>query len=183
MSALSRPVLLLVEDDAVFRGTLARALEARGFDVVEAGGIGEGAELAALRRPEVAVLDLRLPDGSGLKLLADLKVRLPELRAVILTGWGAIATAMEAVRLGAVDFLAKPVDADRIAAVLRATNEPARPLDEQASRDIPSLDRVEWEHIQRVLVECDGNVSRAARLLGLHRRSLQRKLGKRPAAR
>ncbi len=169
--------LLLVEDDAVFRATLGRALAARGFRVVAAASAAEGRAEARRETPSFAVLDLKLPDGSGLALLAELRRDAPELRAVILTGWGSIATAMEAIRLGAVDFLAKPVDVDRVASALRA--EAAMP----AVGSVPSLDRVEWEHIQRVLAECGGNISAAARLLGIHRRSLQRKLGKRPSAR
>lgn len=172
-------VLLLVEDDANFRGALARALSAHGYRVVEAGSVAAARERAAEEAPVAAVLDLRLPDGSGLGLLAALRERSPELRAVVLTGWGSIATALEAVRLGAVDFFSKPVDPDRIAEALRGSGRPAP----EASDEVPSLDRVEWEHIQRVLTECGGNVSRAARLLGLHRRSLQRKLAKRPPAR
>lgn len=183
MSVPDREILLLVEDDSIFRSTLARALGHRGFTVQEAGSVAEARALAHVTPPATAVLDLRLPDGSGLRLLEELRRLSPGIRAVILTGWGSIATAMEAVRLGAVDFLAKPVDADRVAQALRPVSPGATLIGDGAEPTVPSLDRVEWEHIQRVLAECDGNVSRTARLLGLHRRSLQRKLGKRPSPR
>ncbi len=183
MTPTDNETLLLVEDDPIFRSTLGRALTFRGFAVTEAGSIAQARTLAEAAAPATAVLDLRLPDGSGLRLLEELRRLSPGLRAVILTGWGSIATAMEAVRLGAVDFLAKPVDADRVALALRPAAPGEAPQTEEAEHSVASLDRVEWEHIQRVLAECDGNVSRTARLLGLHRRSLQRKLGKRPAPR
>lgn len=169
--------LLLVEDDATFRATLGRALAAEGFRVVAAASAAEGLAEARRDPPAFAVLDLKLPDGSGLALLAELRRLVPELRAVMLTGWGSIATALEAVRLGAVDFLSKPVEVERVVSALRAESATSAPA------SVPSLDRVEWEHIQRVLVECGGNISAAARLLGIHRRSLQRKLAKRPSLR
>lgn len=183
MTANAADTLLLVEDDAVFRAALGRALTHRGFHVVEAGTVAEALTQARRSAPGNAVLDLRLPDGSGLDLLGELLRIAPALRAVILTGWGSIATAMQAVRLGAVDFLAKPVDPDRVASALRSDRSKVAEGDVAVAEQVPSLDRVEWEHIQRVLAECEGNVSKTARLLGLHRRSLQRKLGKRPSAR
>ncbi len=183
MTAGADETLLLVEDDPVFRAALGRALAHRGYLVVEAGTVAEALTRARRDPPRNAVLDLRLPDGSGLDLLGELLSLTPALRAVILTGWGSIATAMQAVRLGAVDFLAKPVDPDRVASALRSDRSKVPPEDGTVAGQVPSLNRVEWEHIQRVLAECEGNVSKAARLLGLHRRSLQRKLGKRPSTR
>lgn len=183
MTAEAGETVLLVEDDAVFRAALGRALTQRGFQVVEAGTVAEALTQARRSPPSNAVLDLRLPDGSGLDLLGELLRNAPALRAVILTGWGSIATAMQAVRLGAVDFLAKPVDPDLVALALRADRSSGSQESKLLANQVPSLDRVEWEHIQRVLAECEGNVSKTARLLGLHRRSLQRKLGKRPSAR
>jgi two-component system response regulator RegA len=168
--------LLLVDDDEPFRSRLARSLRARGLDVAEAASVEEAARVARAFRPERAVVDLRMADGSGLDVLAELHGALPALESVVLTGYGSIATALEAVRRGARDYLTKPVDADD---VLRAFE----PEQEPAAQSVPSLQRVEWEHIQRVLADCGGNVSQAARLLGLHRRTLQRKLATRPPRR
>jgi two-component system response regulator RegA len=172
--------LLVVDDDVPYRSRLCRALRERGLEVAEAGSAADALTLAQRFRPARAVLDLRMEDGSGLDLLADLRREHRELACVVLTGYGSIATALEAMRRGAVDYLTKPADADE---VLRAF-EPRG--DEDAAgpaADVPSLHRVEWEHIQRVLTACGGNVSRAARLLGMHRRTLQRKLATRPPQR
>lgn len=176
-----RPLLFIVEDDAPLRERTARALAARGFDVRAAASIKETEALLASDAPEFVVLDLRMPDGNGLDLIPRLIQADPETRIVVLTGYGSIATAMEAVRRGATDYLTKPVDADdivnafaRAGALLRDVAVPHVPM---------SLDRVEWEHISRVLMECQHNVSEAARVLGMHRRSLQRKLAKYPPAR
>ncbi|MFO1461466.1 MAG: response regulator [Verrucomicrobiota bacterium] len=168
--------VLIVDDDAPFRERLSRALEQRGVDSC---AVSEGAE--AIQRAETGefdgvVLDLRMPAFSGLDLLATLIQRRPGLSVVLLTAYGSIATALEAVRLGARDFLIKPADADTILAAL----EGRRPQREKVPPEVPSLDRVEWEHIGRVLADCGGNISQAARLLGLDRRTLQRKLGKFP---
>lgn len=168
--------VLIVDDDAPFRDRLARALEQRGIVCCVA---SDGAE--AVRRVEDdewdgAVLDLRMPSFSGLDLLAALVGRRPGLCVVLLTAYGSIATALEAVRLGARDFLVKPADADTILAAL----EGRRPQREKVPPEVPSLERVEWEHIGRVLADCGGNISQAARLLGLDRRTLQRKLAKFP---
>lgn len=173
--------LLLAEDDVYLRRVLARALAARGFEVTEVGSVEAARqELANEAVPAFGVFDLKLPDGSGLDLVSLLNARNPAARSVVLTGWGSIPTALEAVRRGAVDFLAKPIEIEDL---LRSLQE--APPDEAAPPEpvVPSLDRVEWEHIQRVMASCEGNVSQAARLLGLHRRSLQRKLGKRPPKR
>lgn len=173
-------LLLLAEDDAYLRRVLARALAARGFEVLEAAGVERARELlAGVAAPAFGIFDLKLPDGSGLDLVSLLNARNPAARSVVLTGWGSIPTALEAVRRGAVDFLAKPVEIEDLLRSLGgapAAELPPEPV-------VPSLDRVEWEHIQRVMASCEGNVSQAARLLGLHRRSLQRKLGKRPPQR
>lgn len=174
--------LLLVEDDHYLRRVLARALTARGFKVAEAASLEEGRHrLAAAPLPGFGVFDLKLPDGSGLDLLAELHQLNPGARVVMLTGWGSIPTALEALRRGASDFLAKPIEIAELMRILDGGSEPAP--EEPAGPVVASLDRVEWEHIQRVLQSCDGNISQAARLLGIHRRSLQRKLGKRPPAR
>lgn len=174
--------LLIVEDDAVLRTRLARAFRERGFEVQEA---AEGESALALAReepPEYALVDLRLPGLQGLGVVRGLKEADASTVVVVLTGYGSIATALEAVRLGAAHYLTKPADVDEIlAGFARAeTGEPPPPV-EPAS--VPSLARVEWEHINRVLADCGGNVSKAARLLGLHRRSLQRKLAKYPLPR
>jgi two-component system, response regulator RegA len=176
--------LLLVEDDQALRKSLARALGARRFVVDAAGSLSEARDrLAAGADAEsgeirFAVLDLRLPDGSSLDLVPELRARHADARIVVLTGWGSIATAIRSLRLGVVDFLSKPFDVEAVVAALRGAPRTAP----DATSLAPSLDRVEWEHLQRVLEEAEGNVSLAARRLGLHRRSLQRKLGKRPPA-
>jgi two-component system, response regulator RegA len=174
-----RPLLLIVEDGEALRARLARAFEARGFEVQSAATMAEAESRLAAETPEFVILDLRMPGGSGLDLVTRFKEADPETRIVVLTGYGSIATAIEAVRRGAAHYLTKPADADQILAALQG--------DANAAADVPhrpmSLDQVEWEHINRVLLECGGNVSEAARLLGLHRRSLQRKLGKFPSAR
>jgi two-component system response regulator RegA len=168
--------ILVVDDDEPFRSRLARALEGRGFEVAAVGSIPEAVARARAFRPDRAVVDLRMTDGSGLDVLSALHEELPDLESIVLTGYGSIATALEAVRRGAHDYLTKPVDADE---VLRAFERGT----EEALASVPSLHRVEWEHIQRVLADCGGNVSQAARLLGVHRRTLQRKLAVRPPRR
>jgi len=172
------PTLLLVDDDETLRERLARALRARGYEVVTAGSGAEGIALAAEESPELAVVDLRMPDLSGIEVLRSLRARDPATRILILTGYGSIATAVEATRLGAIGYLPKPVDADEIVAAFEGQG--AATAD---SGETPSLARAEWEHIQRVLADCGGNVSEAARRLGIHRRSLQRKLQKYPPQR
>lgn len=174
--------LLVVDDDEVFRRRLARAFAERGFGVREAADGDAALALAREESPELAVVDLRMPGPSGLDVVRGLHEIDPTTRIVVLTGYGSIATAVEAMRLGAVHYVAKPADADDLlAAFARAEAPPeAGPATEPA---VPSLARVEWEHINRVLADCGGNVSQAARLLGLHRRSLQRKLAKYPVPR
>ena len=167
----SRPSLLLVDDDGVYRERLAKAITARGYEVRTAADAEAAVALAEAESPELAVLDLRMPGESGLDLLRRLKAIDPTTKILMLTGYGSITTALEAVRLGAVHYLTKPVDVDEILAAFEREGAPAEPLDTET----PSLARVEWEHIQRVLNDCEGNLSEAARRLGMHRRSLQRK--------
>ncbi len=172
-----QPTILVVEDDEAFRSVLLAAFDVRGFEARGAADAASAIEAARLDSPEMAVVDLRLPDGSGLDVVSGLKALDPATAVVVLTGYGSIATALEAVRLGAVHYLTKPTDADRILAAFElglAARPRSLPL------RTPSLARVEWEHLQRVLTDCAGNVSEAARALGMHRRSLQRKLGRPP---
>lgn len=170
--------ILLVDDDERLRERLGRALRDRGYSVRTAPGPAEALALQAEEPAALAVIDLRMPGGSGLELLGNLLETDPRLRVVVLTGYGSIATAVEAVRLGAVSYLQKPADADMVlAAFERAAADPGT---EAPDYEPPSLARAEWEHIQRVLEDCGGNVSKAARKLGLHRRTLQRKLQKYP---
>lgn len=172
--------LLLVDDDDVFRDVLAKALARRGLAVRAAGDVEQGWVLASAEPPDYAVIDLCLPGASGLELVSRLSRAFPALRTVVLTGYASIATAVEAVKLGAVHYLTKPVQTDEIiAAFHREAGDPGvaegfHPM---------SVDRLEWEHIQKVLMDCGGNVSETARRLGMHRRTLQRKLQKRPARR
>lgn len=170
--------VLVVDDDAAFRRRLTQALGDRGLVVTAAADYDEAVAAALSDSPELALVDLRLAGKSGLELVRRLKEIDPTTTIVILTGFGSIATALESVRLGARTYLTKPVDADQIYAAFDSTaTEPAI----EPSFRIPSLARVEWEHIQRVLAETDGNISESARRLGIHRRSLQRKLAKHPA--
>lgn len=171
--------LLIVDDDEILRERLAKAFRARGFDVRTAGSAEEAMVLAREESPEMAVVDLRMPGQSGLELVRDLKALDEGTRVVVLTGYGSIATAVEAVRLGAANYLAKPADADDIVDAFARGEAP--PLSgPTSSHQAPTLARAEWEHINRVLADCNGNISEAARRLGLHRRSLQRKLQKYP---
>jgi two-component system response regulator RegA len=167
--------LLLVDDDAPLRRSLTRALERRGFAVLPAEGLAEGKMLARDNRPEFAVLDMRLTEGSGLELLKTLRELRPDIRIVIVTGYGNIATAVAAIKAGAADYLAKPVDADDVVAALLRTGPGLPPPRENPM----SADRVRWEHIQRVFEQCNRNVSETARRLNMHRRTLQRILNKR----
>jgi two-component system, response regulator RegA len=167
--------LLIVEDDKPFLQRLASAMQSRGFAVTTAESVAEGLRQVELAAPAFAVVDMRLGDGNGLDVISALKRSRPEARAIILTGYGNIATAVTAVKLGAVDYLAKPVDADDVVAALLARENkviepPANPM---------SADRVRWEHIQRIYELCSRNVSETARRLNMHRRTLQRILAKR----
>jgi two-component system, response regulator RegA len=167
--------LLIVEDDKSFLQRLARAMETRGFTVSTAESVADGLLQVEKAAPAFAVVDMRLGDGNGLDVISAVKKRRPEARAIILTGYGNIATAVNAVKLGAVDYLAKPVDADDVVAALLALDNrkiepPENPM---------SADRVRWEHIQRIYELCGRNVSETARRLNMHRRTLQRILAKR----
>lgn len=174
-----RPSILIVDDDEVFRRRLARAFDERDYDVRTAGDYEEAMAEAQRDSPEYAVVDLRMPGHSGLELVRALKELDPTTKTVVLTGYGSIATAIDAMRLGAHYYLAKPADADDIvAAFARGAAPPLDPPEPQYQA--PTLARAEWEHINRVLSDCGGNISEAARRLGIHRRSLQRKLQKYP---
>lgn len=171
------PTLLLVDDDEAFRQVLAQAMSKRGFAVTTAESVDQALLIAEANPPEFAVVDLKMPGDSGLVLVKRLKELDAETRIVMLTGYASIATAVEAVKLGATHYLAKPAEVDDIVTALHKT---------EGETDIPlsgsplSVDRVEWEHIQRVLTEHDGNISATARALNMHRRTLQRKLSKNP---
>ncbi len=173
------PTILVIEDDDAFRAILVRSFELRGY---EARGVADGKSAIALARqdsPEMAVVDLKLQDESGLDVVRELRAIDASTAIVVLTGYGSIATALESIRLGAMHYLTKPTDPDRILAAFER-GLAARPRD--LPIDTPSLARVEWEHMQRVLTDCGGNISEAARQLGMHRKSLQRKLAKRPVS-
>jgi two-component system response regulator RegA len=184
MSAAARakenlPSVLLVDDDEVFCSRLARALTDRGFDVRTAGDGAAAMAHAEADPPELAVVDLKMPGVPGLDVVRGLRALEPATRIVVLTGYGSIATAVEAMKLGATHYLPKPADADQVLAALGYGGSSSGDPDIAT----PSLARTEWEHLNRVLVDCGGNISEAARRLGIHRRSLQRKLGKNPPPR
>ena len=169
------PSLLLVDDDEAFVKRLAKAMEKRGFAVETAESVSAGKAIATARPPAYAVVDLRLEDGNGLDVVEALRERRPDARVVVLTGYGAIATAVAAVKIGATDYLAKPADATDVTNALLARQDELPPPPENPM----SADRVRWEHIQRVYELCDRNVSETARRLNMHRRTLQRILAKR----
>jgi two-component system response regulator RegA len=166
--------LLLVDDDAPFRQRLALAMERRGFEVTAADSVAAGIAEAKARRPAYAVIDLRLGDGSGIEVVSALHEARADARVVVLTGYGNIATAVAAVKVGAIDYLSKPADADAVEAALLQSEGRLPPPPEQPM----TADRVRWEHIQRVFEQCDRNVSETARRLRMHRRTLQRILNK-----
>ena len=175
LADLAERSLLIVEDDKSFLQRLARAMESRGFEVTTAESVSDGLMQVERSAPAFAVVDMRLGDGTGLDVISALKHRRPDARAIILTGYGNIATAVNAVKIGAVDYLAKPADADDVVAALlaiegRKAEPPEHPM---------SADRVRWEHIQRIYELCNRNVSETARRLNMHRRTLQRILAKR----
>jgi two-component system, response regulator RegA len=169
-----RKTFLVVDDDDTLRSRMEKSLRLRGFDVVCAANAEEAVVVATSVQPDLAVLDLKMPGKSGLDLLTEMRKHSPATRCVILTGYGSITNAVEAIKLGAVNYVTKPADADQILAA----------LDEEQTREAanniapPSLAEAQWEHIQRVLNECDGNISEAARVLDIPRRTLQRKLKK-----
>lgn len=175
----SRPsnTVLVVDDEAPMRAAIGRILELNGFSVCFAKNRAEALEQAVARTPEHAVVDLMLRDGSGLDLISELRQRVPHTRVILLTGFGSVSTAVEAIRLGAADYLLKPAGAEELLAAL----DPSRPREPSKDKpDIPSLERAQWEYIHRVLEQCEGNISEAARRLGLHRQSLQRMLKRHP---
>ncbi len=172
--------LLIVDDDEMFCHVLNRALTRRGYEVIVAHDAEQALALAAQHLPTMATLDLKLENSSGLKLLPELLAIAPHCRIVVLTGYSSIATAVEAIKLGAVNYLCKPVDADD---VLTAFERQSGDPDIELADNPPSINRITWEHIQKVLQEHDGNISATARALGMHRRTLQRKLQKRPVRR
>ena len=170
--------VLVVDDEDVFRIRLGRAFADRGFDVRTAASAEDALAFARADSPEFAVVDLRMPGASGLDIVRDLNAIDPATVVVMLTGYGSIATTVDAIRRGAVHYLSKLVDIDQILAAFDGKAASA-----EDDTEVPSLARVEWEHIQRVLSDCEGNIFRAARLLGLHRRTLQRELSKEPVRR
>lgn len=172
-----KPSVLLVDDDAVFLSVLARAFERRGYEVEQAGCVETAMTVANENPPEYAVVDLKMPGDSGLVLVKALKALDEQTRIVMLTGYSSIATAVEAIKLGATHYLAKPADADDIIAAFHKDEGDAQV---PVSDNPLTVERLEWEHIQKVLAEHDGNVSATARALRMHRRTLQRKLAKRP---
>ena len=176
----SLPSLLVVDDDAVFCKVLSVALEKRGYVVQTAHNVEEAYEIAKADPPEFVVLDLKMPGDSGLTLVRKLKELDNHTRIVVLTGYASVATAVEAIKLGAIHYLTKPADADEIVqAFWQEDGNAGIPIGDTR----PSVDRLEWEYIQQVLKDCDGNISATARSLGMHRRTLQRKLQKRPVKR
>ena len=171
--------LLLVDDDEIFLSVLSRAMSRRGFEVFSSASIADAVEKAARRVPAMAVVDLKLENESGLDLIPRLIEINPEMNIIVLTGYSSIATAVTAIKRGAADYLSKPVTASDVARALSGD----RPGEDQTEDFSPmSVERVEWEHIQKVLKENDGNISATARSLGMYRRTLQRKLAKKPVA-
>ena len=184
IEASGRPVALVIDDDEAFRTRLCRALTDRGWETHASADGTTGLRTADECEPDLAVVDLRLPGMNGLDIVKELSDRDRSTCIIVLTGYGSIATALSATKLGAAHYLSKPADADQILDAYRKVSSPESPATAPAAgrehATVPSLARVEWEHIQRVLSDCDGNISQAAKLLGLHRRSLQRKLSKYP---
>jgi len=175
VAALPDKSLLVLDDDAPLRTSLGRALEQRGFEATLVGSVAEALSAVKARPPAFAVLDMRLEDGTGLKVVEAVREARPDAKIIMLTGYGNIATAVQAVKAGAVDYLSKPADADDVARALLARCDTAPPPPENPM----SADRVRWEHIQRVYELCNHNVSETARRLNMHRRTLQRILAKR----
>jgi len=177
MSTNNKQTLLLVDDDLTFCRVLAKALEKRGFDVFTATEIASGLELADDHQPDFAVIDLRIGNESGLELVEKLHAKNPSLRMLMLTGYASIATAVEAIKLGATHYLTKPASVDDI---LHALQREQGDTAVTPAENPVSVKRLEWEHLQKVLMEHDGNISATARALNMHRRTLQRKLDKHP---
>jgi two-component system response regulator RegA len=176
------PSVLIIDDDETFRSRLRRAFSSRNWEAYDAGNGTDALALAVQHSPDLVLLDLRMPNEEGLDLLPSLRAMDASMAVFILTGYGSIPTALTAARRGADHYLSKPADADEIIHAytrFRSEDAPENP----PTHAVPSLARVEWEHIQRVLSDCAGNISQAAKLLGVHRRSLQRKLSKYPPKR
>jgi two-component system response regulator RegA len=181
-----KPSILLVDDDERLRLRMARAFEERGYEAQQADGYEAAIAIAERESTEYAVVDLRMPGKSGLEVVRELHRIDSATKVIVLTGYGSIATALEAVRLGATHYLTKPADVDEVIASFDRDETLANPealATESETPPTPSLARVEWEHIQRVLTDCGGNITKAAERLGIHRRSLQRKLAKFPMPR
>ena len=177
MNAQDAPHILVIDDDPVFNRVLTRALGQRGYRVFGAADPESALDLAREHEPEYVVLDLNIGGSSGLRLIEPLLAANPDCRILVLTGYASIATTVDAIKLGATQYLAKPADVDAILKALSATEVV---IDDTPSAAPMSVDRLEWEHIQRVLGDHDGNISATARALKMHRRTLQRKLAKRP---
>lgn len=175
---MAKTTVLIVDDDKTFLQVLARSLRRKGYEAVTAHSADRARELLHRHHPEMAIVDLKLQGESGLSLIPDLRVFSDQLRIIVLTGYASIATAVEAIRLGAMDYLCKPVDTNQILHALTGQSQPSPVPDTPMS-----VSRIEWEHIQKVLHEHQGNISATARSLGMHRRTLQRKLSKHPTAR
>ncbi len=171
------PTLLLVDDDLIFCKVLQQALTRRGYHVTVAHEVTQGCELARLNPPEFAVVDLNMPGPSGLVMVEKLQQLDKHTKVVVLTGYSSVATAVEAVKLGATHYLTKPADTEEI---IKAFSRKEGDTSIEITQKTISVNRLEWEHLQKVLIDCDNNVSEAARRLGMHRRTLQRKLQKRP---
>lgn len=180
MSEFEGQQLLIVDDDATFTRILARAMKRRGLEVSVAHSVAEAQSLLETLTPDLATVDLKMDTASGLTLLPTLRNQNPQMLILVLTGYASITTAVEAIKLGATNYLPKPADADEIlAALVKQLPDP----DMEVAQQPMSVNRLEWEHIQKVLAEHEGNVSATARALGMHRRTLQRKLAKRPVKR
>jgi two-component system response regulator RegA len=176
------PLALIVDDDEVFRNRLCRALAERRWEGEAVPGGDEALKFARERSPDLVLVDLRMPGIGGLDVVQELREIDSSMKIVVLTGYGSIPTAISAMKRGADHYLSKPADADQILTVFETLR--SAPNDTQEAPDnVPTLARVEWEHMQRVIADCNGNISQAARLLGIHRRSLQRKLTKYPPSR
>jgi len=178
----SSPRVLVVDDDEVFRTRLCRALQQRDWEARAAGGGEEALAMAVRQSPDLALVDLRMPGMDGLDLVEQLRAADASMTIIVLTGYGSIPTTISAMKRGADYYLSKPADADQILAAYEKLQE-AGDAGLSSPAEAPSLARVEWEHMQRVLTDCGGNISQAARTLGIHRRSLQRKLSKYPPVR
>ncbi|MBV8820540.1 MAG: response regulator [Acidobacteriaceae bacterium] len=176
------PLVLVVDDDEVFRKRLRRAFEERNWDADAAASGAEALKFARERSPDLVVVDLRMPGMGGLDVVEELRRIDSSMAIIMLTGYGSIPTAISAVKRGADHYLSKPADVDQILAAYESLRS-ASDKEPDVPETVPSLARVEWEHMQRVITDCGGNISQAARLLGIHRRSLQRKLSKYPPSR